>query len=442
MALHVQYPGDFVLDPGNQKRLYPIPEAEDDSVIMYDKQIQRTSNIQSNIVECFTNWFLSFFPSNYFKFTRIRTQSAHSEFKSFMKQIYKKEKPFLVIDPRSIEHDENSIFGQNMINRYNMIDPDHDNIGAKLLYSLEIMKTDMFELVYRRNRYRFEFDVMIMEQTMDRQIDTYNMLLMNFRHNSKFLLERTIDHLLPSRHVINIANFHGYDYQSEEFLKFLNTISKFPIKKRVSPNGQVQFFMQQTLNLQVETPSLPSKDSPETSDAIEWGARVVDSFTIIADLPTEFLFLTTPVHQPKFDRGIPEDPEAITIVSPIYADMDWPTEIGEFRYIFRFDLMFDEGDDNHINLLPTIRRESTDVYKLLVDCIDHNSKLSDLMIAKVYPNGSLEEAAFWVNNQGILTIDGPKLDKLYTVLIYVNRRNLNLITEGQNKEFIGTIEKY
>src|SRR5699024_2241005 len=125
--------------------------------------------IQANIVGCFNDWIKSFFPPDYFKFVRIRTQSSFAEFKSLMKNIYKKEKPFMIIDPRSIEHDENSLFGQNMINRYNLIDPNADDMGAKLLYSIEIMKDDMFELVYRRNRFRFEFDILIMEQTLHRQ---------------------------------------------------------------------------------------------------------------------------------------------------------------------------------------------------------------------------------------------------------------------------------
>lgn len=442
MALHVIPPGDYRLDPGNQKRLYPIPEKTDDVTIIYDKQIQRTSYIQANIVACFDEWIRSFFPDNYFKFVRIRTQSAYSEFKSFMKNIYKKEKPFMVIDPRSIEHDENSLFGQNMINRYNMIDPDSDNIGAKLLYSIEIMKSDMFEMVYRRNRYRFEFDIMIMEQTMDRQIDTYNMLLMNIRHNSKFLIERTIPHLLPSKHIINIANFHGFDYKSDEFVKFLNSISKYPIIRRITPNGQYLFFMQQTLNLQFEVPGLPGKDSPENSEAIEWGARVVDSFTVIADLPTEYLFLTTPVHQPKFDRGIPEDPEAITYISPIFADLDWPTEIGEYHLAHRLDVMMSEGDENFMDLMPVMKHNNIDAYKLLIECVERGGKLSDLMMVKVYPNGSYKEASFWMDEKGILTINNPQYEKLYSVNIFLHYRNLNLINEGQNKEYIGTIEKY
>lgn len=442
MALHVYAPGDFRIDPGDQEKLYPIPPKMEMQDVVYDKQIQRTSYIQANIVGCFNDWITSFFEPNYFKFIRIRTQTAYSEFKSFMKQIYKKEKPFMVIDPRSIEHVEDSLFGLNMINRYNLVDPEQDNFGAKLLYSMPIMKSDMFELVYRRNRYRFEFDIMIMEQTLDRQINTYNMLLMNIRHNSKFLLTRTIPHLIPSRHIINIAKFHGYDWKSEEFLKFLNSISNYPIIRRITPNGQYMFFMEQTLNLQVEVPGLPSKDSPEMSDAIEWGARIVDSFTIIADLPTEFLFLTPLEFKTKFDRSIPEDPDSVYCISPIYADLDWPTEINGYTLSNRVDVMLQAGDDNHMDIIPVLEHDNPDIFKVLFECVQNKGKLSNLMMVRVYPNGSYQEASYSFDDTGVMTLNNPIPDKLYTINVYLNLHNINLIREGENKEYIGTIEKY
>ena len=100
MSIHVGPPNkNWQDDYGDLHRLYPIVDEPDDSTIYYDKTPQRTALTMANIVGVFNDWILSFFPENYFKFVRIRTQSAYSDFKSFMKQIYKKEKPFMVIDP-------------------------------------------------------------------------------------------------------------------------------------------------------------------------------------------------------------------------------------------------------------------------------------------------------------------------------------------------------
>ena len=443
MALRVVPPTDWMDDPGCWEKLYPVPKHHELQSILYDKEIQRTSYIQANIVACFDEWIRSFFTPDYFVNTRIKTQSTFSEFKSWMKKIYKKEKPLMVIDPRSIEHVEDSLFGQNMINRYNIIDPNNEAFGAKLLYSLQIMKDEMFEIVYRRNRYRFEFDVMFMENTLDRQMNLYNMLIMNIRHNSKFLLHRVIPFLLPIKYVRNIANMKNMDYKSDQFVAYLNSISKYPIIRRVLPNGLYMFFFQVEMNIQVEVPGLPSKDSPEMSGAIEWGARVVDSFTFIADLPSEYLFMIPEEFSRKYDRSIPCDPDNINYISPITADLDWPTEYGDYKLTNRIDIMMQEGDDNHFDLKPVIARDDPEIHATIMEFYQRAAgDIGDLVMVRVYPNGSYREAGFTVSETGILTITDPKPDKLYTVNVYVNLHTVNLIREGKHKKFIGNIEKY
>lgn len=54
----------------------------------------------------------------------------------------------------------------------------------------------------------------------------------------------------------------------------------------------------------------------------------------------------------------------------------------------------------------------------------------------------MEEAKFTFNEDGILTMINPIPNKIYTVNIYLNYRNLNLIRSGKATEYIGTIEKY
>jgi len=445
MPMQIYRPGDWIPDDGGNGRGYPIEDKPDLTEIIYDKRIQKVSYITANLVAVFNEWFQSIFEPDYFKMVRIKTQSTFNDFKSFMRNIYKIEKPFMVIDPRPPEIVEDSIFAQNMLNRYNMIDPQHDNIGAKLLYSKQIMGSDLFELWYRPNRIKVEFDVMIMEPTLNRQTNTRNMLIMNIRHNSKFDLVRRVPFMLPMRHIQNIANFHGYDWKSEEFMKFLNEHSRYPITKRIigegTDNKQYQFYMEKELRIYVESPGFPSADSTENADAIEWGARVVDSFLFTADLPMEFLFLTKKEQVGKFDRGVPEDPDGVTYISPIYADMDWPTEIGEFKLTNRLDIEVQEGDEPKLQILPVIADFDKDIYSVIKEWVDHNGKLSDLVQIRVYPNGSMRETGAILHEDGILELTAPQMNKLYTVNMFVNLRTVNLIREGKNKRYAGTLEK-
>lgn len=442
MSIKIYSPTDFIADTGWNGRSYPIEDKPDDTEIIYDKMMQNTSHIQANMVAVFNNWFCSFFDSTYFRFVRIKTQSTLNDFKSFMKNIYKKDKPYLVIDPRSPEIVEDSIFAQNMLTRYNMVDPDHDNIGMKMLYAIDVMSSDLFELHYRRMRWKIEFDIMIMEESMNRRDNVFTQMVMNIRHNSKFTLIRNVPVVLPMRYIQNIARFHGKDWKSEEFLEFLNGISKYPIIKRHLGNGKPVFMMRYELHVYVETPGLPSKDSPENSEAIELGARIVDQFIFTADLPSEFIFLTKKEYVGRFDHHIEEAPDDITFISPIYADMPWPKELNGFTLTNKVDIQVQVDDDPTLQIIPFLEEYNQEVYDEVLNFIRHGGDISTLVKVRVYPNGSMADVGSVLHKDGTLELLAPTPNKLYTACIYVNLKDVNLIRDGKNKKYIGEIEKY
>lgn len=442
MAIHVVPPNqNWQDDFGDLHRLYPIIDEPDISTIYYDKTPQRTSLTMANIVGVFNDWILSFFPERYFKFVRIRTQSAYSEFKSFMKQIYKKEKPFLVIDPETVDNDEESIFNWNMLGRYNMYDPQNENVGAQMIYALDVAESDKFRWCFRRNRYKFNMNILIMEQTLDRQLNTYNNMLMHIRHNSKFMITRTIPIYLPDKQIQLIAQIHGFDYHADEFVQFLNSISRYPITKVTNTRGQLVFQMLLEMNIRFEVPGLPSKDSPETSNAIEWGARITDEFSLNVDMPSEFILTVPEKFYTPLKKYVEETPEDISVISPVYADMDWPMEIGGFKATTKFDVMVHEGDDPSVDISHMLYQYDEQFQRELDDFLRHNGKLSDFMKVKVYPNGSMEEAAYTVSNTGVLTLTNPIMDKIYTVILYVDHQVVNLIREGKSASYLGTIQR-
>lgn len=441
-SFRVLGPKDVQDDPGTFEKLYPIEPIPEHETIVYDKYIQKSSYILASVVGAFTDWIQSFFDPNYFKMVRIRTQSPYAEFKSFMKKIYKVDKPFMVIDPQTIENDDESLFTQNMLGRFNNYDPDRQHIGAQLIYSLEVAKSDYFELVYRRNRFKFDFDIMIMEQNLDRQLNVYTNMMMNIRHNSKFMITRVIPHLIPLKYLQLIAQMHDYDYKSEEFLRFMNSVSRYPIIRRISPNGQYTFFMQQEMNLQIEVPGYPARDTPETSSAIEWGARITDNFIIRADLPAEFILMIPRKCMKRPKEVLRDDPDNISVISPVYADLDWPTEFEGFTLCNRIDIMVQEGDSHSLDIKDVIKSYDKHIHARIMECVARNGKLSDLLMVRVYPNGSYEETGYILDNQGILTLMDPKYDKIYTANIFVNLELINMIREGDALEKIGTIEKY
>ena len=222
----------------------------------------------------------------------------------------------------------------------------------------------------------------------------------------------------------------------------MNQYSKYPIMRRIMGTDQWMFFLEMDVNIQVEVPSFPARDTPETSDAIEWGARVVDSFTFSAILPSEFIFLTKKEHVGMFDHGVRDEPDAITYISPVYADPVWPKEYNGYILTNSLSIEVQEGDETKMPILEVIRDYSTDVYTTIMDWVAHGQKLSELVMTRAYMNGSQKECGALLHDDGVFELVAPDTNKLYTVNVYVNLHNINAIRRGENMKFVGTIEKY
>ena len=441
----LQHDRGFVPDEGNNGYVYnPLDGLSEIVEMAYSRHVQNSNSSQAALVAIADGWFRHFMEPGYFKWSMIRTQVPFTLFKSTMFSIYKKDRPILVMDPHTPEVDDTVQVptNLNMLTRFNDFDPESQNIGTKMAYSLPVMKSDKFELVYRRARMRMDIDVLMIVDTLNQQTNLYNHLLMNIRHRSQYTLRRTVPVLLPKQHIINIAKFHGYDWRSDEFIHFLNSISQYPIRKEIRTNGNYMFFMLQDLHIYVDVPNYPAKDSPEMSDMIEWAARVTDTFTFSADLPLEFIFLTRKELACNFDSTpIEEDENSVSFISPIYNDLDWPTEYGEFKLANKLDVELQPGEDATLSILPLINDFHKDMFIEASKWVASGNPISEILQVHVHPNGSYTEIGTRLRQDGILELLQAEPNQLYTILVYVNVKTLNLVQDGRAKEYIGTIQK-
>ena len=178
------------------------------------------------------------------------------------------------------------------------------------------------------------------------------------------------------------------------------------------------------------------------SEAIEWGARIVDTFTMIADLPSEFVYLVPKEKMTKWDKGIDKEPEDIYLISPVYADLDWPETIGEYRITNKVDIMLQDGDPTQVHIVPMLRDYSQELYDFVNIWIRSRQPIDEIMKVRVYPNGSYTELGSELTDSGLLILKNPKINKIYTACIYINFGKMNLVKDEHNKQHIGTIEKY
>lgn len=441
-----EYGPDPVIDEDDYVPIEPNKKPGIIHDLIYDQRIQKISYIQANMAAVFREWFTGFFPPDYFRHIRMKSESTFTAFKSFMKDIYHKEPPVLVIDPNTIEHVDDFLFGTNVVNRYNLVDPKSDNVGAKILYSLAIIETEKIKLHYRRNRYRFRFDVMIMERSLNRSLDLYNYLIMNMRHNSKFMLFRRVPNLLPSHMIRSIAKINGFDSPDQKFLEWINARAiGCTITTRTLPSGQVMFFAEQDCHIQVEVPDMPAHDSPEQAEAIEVGARVTDSFIFTVDLPSEYF--CTMEHEVtkdyiRYEEGDDPDIHYITKSDDYKWEEGMDLEIGDYTLLNRVDVTIQDDQDNALDLLTVLNDVDAQMRKTAEALLrDSNVTLPEPLFLVKIIKGTKEFTDFNLSDDGILTINFPDYSKIYHIYVYVNQKYINMYSSALNSEWIGDIQK-
>lgn len=441
-----EYGPDPVIDEDDYVPIEPNNKPGIIHDLIYDQRIQKISYIQANMAAVFREWFTGFFPPDYFRHIRMKSESTFTAFKSFMKDIYHKEPPVLVIDPNTIEHVDDFLFGTNVVNRYNLVDPKSDNVGAKILYSLAMIETEKIKLHYRRNRYRFRFDVMVMERSLNRSLDLYNYLIMNMRHNSKFMLFRRVPNLLPSHMIRSIAKINGFDSPDQKFLEWINARAiGCTITTRTLPNGQIMFLAEQDCHIQVEVPDMPAHDSPEQAEAIEVGARVTDSFIFTVDLPSEYF--CTMEHEVtkdyiRYEEGDDPDIHYITKSDDYKWEEGMDLEIGDYTLLNRVDVTIQDDQDNALDLLTVLNDVDAQMRKTAEALLrDSNVTLPEPLFLVKIIKGTKEFTDFNLSDDGILTINFPDYSKIYHIYVYVNQKYINMYSSALNSEWIGDIQK-
>ena len=441
-----EYGPDPVIDEDDYVPIEPNNKPGIIHDLIYDQRIQKISYIQANMAAVFREWFTGFFPPDYFRHIRMKSESTFTAFKSFMKDIYHKEPPVLVIDPNTIEHVDDFLFGTNVVNRYNLVDPKSDNVGAKILYSLAMIETEKIKLHYRRNRYRFRFDVMVMERSLNRSLDLYNYLIMNMRHNSKFMLFRRVPNLLPSHMIRSIAKINGFNSPDQKFLEWINARAiGCTITTRTLPSGQVMFFAEQDCHIQVEVPDMPAHDSPEQAEAIEVGARVTDSFIFTVDLPSEYF--CTMEHEVtkdyiRYEEGDDPDIHYITKSDDYKWEEGMDLEIGDYTLLNRVDVTIQDDQDNALDLLTVLNDVDAQMRKTAEALLrDSNVTLPEPLFLVKIIKGTKEFTDFNLSDDGILTINFPDYSKIYHIYVYVNQKYINMYSSALNSEWIGDIQK-
>lgn len=421
----------------DRNKLYKITDKPKD-ILAYTNEIQKVSYILANMVGVFDEWFSEFFDKDFFKVKRIQSQANYADFKGFMKEIYLKEKPMIIINPE-IELVDESFYNESISTMYNRINAD-DLVGAKLLYSTDLISTENVCVYYRRNRYRIRFDIMMVERSMSRQTDLFNNIVMNIRHRSKFPIEKNVLNLIPLNFIIYVATNNGFDYRSQEFMTFINSVSYAPIIKRLIPNGQYMFYMAQKVNIDVNIPDMPSKDGVDNIGAIEKGARVVDRVEFEVNVPAEYI-LTIPQSKLINDFAKYDNTEDVYYVPPIKAHPDYKQLYEGFMLSNIIDIVLKNNSENYLTKDTILDNITTKYMEDIKSYISNSLPIDDVMKLAVYESGTFTMVDI-VDKDNTISLVEPDFSKAYSICVYINHGLLNSIREIPFKKDIGTIKDY
>jgi hypothetical protein len=194
---------------------------------------------------------------------------------------WKNKKPMLVLRPR-IEYDDSSkwYYGSTMVNRVTnsfspmefgdlvplVHDPGH-GAGVHFLW----------------NRYKIIYDIVIIVDTYNKQINIMNDLKNRLNVEYPYLLKTNLEAYIPKTVVYNIADHMHIDRKDTAgILEYLNTYSAVPITYKLhNGNGHDEFFM--LYPTRIETIS-----SDLTADDGDTRGIIADTYTVGLSLSMEF----------------------------------------------------------------------------------------------------------------------------------------------------------
>lgn len=257
---------------------------------IYTLGTSSTSHTYGNVASFLMEKILSYFPQDYFKYTRIASKIAWRDIRDVLgnenREFKKRHYPFLTITPRFSNMD-NDRFGYDIPLTKNM-----DNLEAgmsrRTLHPVIHDRENRIMLAYKLNRDRLEFDVEIQVESAAQQLDLWKNLQNQMNWDRTYFVPTSLESMIPKSMIEYIGKMSNIDITNQQvntipiIIRHLNRHSKFPITYKVASATQVDsFFMFYTTKLSLLFTDLQIQDGNKRG-------MVDESFTISFRVVTEF----------------------------------------------------------------------------------------------------------------------------------------------------------
>lgn len=230
------------------------------------------------------DYIKSYFSPGYFKTNHISTKMSYRQLDVFRAKhgFWVNPKPMLIMKPRIEMDDSNSYFyGSAMVNRMT-----NSKLPMEFTNTVSVISDRKYGVNLRLgwNRLKILFDVAIVVETYNQQINIMHALKNRLVPNAPFYINTPLEACIPKGLIYEMAKHLGLECSNtSELLKYMNTYGNVPFTYKLkSGSGRDEFFMLYNTNIETIFSDMGNPDDGDSR------GMVADTFVIPFSISMEF----------------------------------------------------------------------------------------------------------------------------------------------------------
>lgn len=291
------------------------------------------SHTYGNVASCLREMIIKYFPENFFTYVYMDSTIAWKNIAEVLgitdREFRKRHYPFLIITPHFDQpsNDDNMFLSGTPLT--NTLWQERAGLLRNTLFPVIIDRANEFELCYKLNRDKLEFDVELRLKSQVQQIDVRKNLENQIMWDMPHLRPVALESMIPRSMIEYMAKIGGIDWleSSEDdnkvpaTMRFLNAHSKTPITYKIRNSTAVEeFFMYYRTKLLVTFSDLSPESVVKKNSVDEYCAL---RFRVSVEFNMPGLYALIGTHQKKF-HGLKFDAmvhtgTSISELIPIYT---------------------------------------------------------------------------------------------------------------------------
>lgn len=402
-----------------------------------------SSSIFGNVGCAVRELIMSKFPNNYFQYTNVSTELA---FRNMRRQfgtntdieISKRKRPYLIIQPTYQVPDADS-FLQNIPLTRNEMDIQY-NVDKRYLFEVIKDHNYGYNLKFKLNRDRIEYNVTVSVSTLHQQLDIYKAMMNQIPWERSQYYTAALEAVIPKTMIRYMSKLCKMDITETPeyipmFLKHLNSVSGYPITYKIrNASATDEYFMYYTHNLIITFDDL-SIESGNKKNMVDENYDI--TFRVVAEFNLPGLFVLDgdikKIDELRVDllnKNVVSDPNDDEYI-PIYTLSNLYNRYPPFRdglqlygsFIFHTDTDRQNIDDS-VDLGCVLDGDHQRMIKLHTDYGMVPETICNLVLVKNQEEQSVDKFSMnWDTMR--MTIHNSDSYATYRIVIYINSETIN-----------------